>query len=60
MAQSSAPKNKKSAEELKDEKAMKENYKLMLNLGMVEMVHDLDLLNSAVAPQADVKKEEKK
>ena len=35
---------KKSPEELKDEKEMKENYELMLRLGMVEMVYDLDLL----------------
>lgn len=44
---------KKSAEELKDEKEMKENYELMLRLGMVEMVYDLDLLGRRARPRKD-------
>lgn len=43
---------KKSAEEkLKDEREMKENYELMLRLGMVEMVNDLDLLGRRAGPK---------
>lgn len=46
---------KKGAEEkLKDEKEMKESYELMLRLGMVEMVNDLDLLGrKAGGPKKD-------
>lgn len=52
---------KKSAEKLKDEEEMKANYELMLRLGMVEMVHDLDILGRrSGAPKKDETKEGKK
>lgn len=60
MAQPKSSKSKKSAEELKDEKAMKENYQLLLRLGIVEMVHDLDLLHAPEAPPTELKSEDKK
>ena len=52
---------KKGAEEkLKDEKEMKESYELMLRLGMVEMVNDLDLLGRKTGGSGKVPGEERK
>ena len=50
---------KKRKEELKDEREMKENYEMLLRMGMVEMVYDLDLLGrrAGTKPKADDKKE---
>jgi hypothetical protein len=53
-----AEKAKKSAQQLKDEQAMKDNYELMLQLGMVEFVRDLELIKVPAAKPE--KKEEAK